>query len=39
MNDVTLDPLYYNDTIGSGKFATLKDSDLLLENIQKASLK
>jgi len=34
INDVTLDPLYYNDTIGSGKFATLKDSDLLLENIQ-----
>ena len=39
MNDVTLDPLYYNDTIGSGKFATLKDSDLLLENIQTISLK
>jgi|DEB0MinimDraft_10_1074344.scaffolds.fasta_scaffold00598_9 hypothetical protein len=34
LHDVSINPAFYNDTIGSGKFASIKDPTLLFENIQ-----
>jgi len=34
MLDASIDPKYYNDCIGAGKFITMKDPEILMENIK-----